>query len=237
MLPVCCDVRASVPPPAYHRERRRLSPALHIDTLTLVTRLHLLALCRLAVQLAPWCAPTLPAGPGGRPRLYREESLLLLALLRTLWRLSYQDVPTGWWPGRPSHRRVACRLTRADNRACPVRRSNGNGPHGQVRRWLRHCSSSSLAWHGTTASPVPMISSSTAPPSWPGVAAIPMPRLVTPRPTIRVHSCAAIACTPSSVAVRAFPCSSCSRRQTPATRHSRVRCSNGPSASTGCVRM
>jgi hypothetical protein len=33
----------------------------------------------------------LAAGPGGRPQRYREESLLLLALLRTLWRLSYQD--------------------------------------------------------------------------------------------------------------------------------------------------
>ncbi|HEV2460224.1 MAG TPA: transposase [Ktedonobacterales bacterium] len=34
----------------------------------------------------------MPAGPGGRPRLYREESLLLLALLRILWQLSYQDL-------------------------------------------------------------------------------------------------------------------------------------------------
>jgi len=34
----------------------------------------------------------LPAGPGGCPRLYREESLLLLALLRMLWQLSYQDL-------------------------------------------------------------------------------------------------------------------------------------------------
>lgn len=34
----------------------------------------------------------MPAGAGGRPRRYREESLLLLALLRTLWRLSYQDL-------------------------------------------------------------------------------------------------------------------------------------------------
>lgn len=93
MLPVCRDVQASVPPPAYHRTRRRLSPALHIDALTLVTRLHLLGLCRLAVQLAHGrCPPPLPVGQGGRPRLYREESLLLLALLRTLWRLSYQDV-------------------------------------------------------------------------------------------------------------------------------------------------
>jgi len=36
--------------------------------------------------------PPLPAGPGGRPQVYSEESLLLLALLRTLWRLSYQDM-------------------------------------------------------------------------------------------------------------------------------------------------
>jgi len=38
------------------------------------------------------CPPPLPAGPGGAPRIYDEESLLLLALLRTLWRLSYQDM-------------------------------------------------------------------------------------------------------------------------------------------------
>ena len=35
---------------------------------------------------------TRPAGPGGAPRIYREESLLLINLLRTLWRLSYQDM-------------------------------------------------------------------------------------------------------------------------------------------------
>jgi hypothetical protein len=34
--------------------------------------------------------PPLSAGSGQLPRWYREESLLLLALLRTLWRLSYQ---------------------------------------------------------------------------------------------------------------------------------------------------
>ncbi len=63
------------------------------NAVTLVTTLHLLALCRLAVQLAHWrCPPPLPAGPGGAPRRYSEESLLLIALLRTLWRLSYQDM-------------------------------------------------------------------------------------------------------------------------------------------------
>ena len=64
-----------------------------MDALTLVTRLHLLALCRLAVQRAQRrCPPPVPADPGGRPRRYTEESLLLVALLRTLWRLSYQDL-------------------------------------------------------------------------------------------------------------------------------------------------
>jgi hypothetical protein len=55
--------------------------------------LHLLALCRLAVRLAHRrCSPPVPAGPGGAPRIYGEASLLLIALLRTLWRLSYQDM-------------------------------------------------------------------------------------------------------------------------------------------------
>jgi hypothetical protein len=76
-------------------------PTLHLYALALVTRLHPVGLCRLAVRLA-WqrCPPPLPTGPGGRPRRYRGESRLLLALLRTLWRLSHQDLPD-WlvaWP-------------------------------------------------------------------------------------------------------------------------------------------
>src|SRR5438094_5416579 len=60
--------------------------------LPLVTTLHLLPLCRLAVRMAHRrCPPPLPAGPGGAPRIYSEESLLLISLLRTLWRFSYQD--------------------------------------------------------------------------------------------------------------------------------------------------
>ncbi len=71
-----------------------------------MTRLHLLALCRLAVRLAQrHCPPPLPAGPGGAPRRYSDESLL-----RTLWRLSPRAM-TDWlraWPalafacGRPA---------------------------------------------------------------------------------------------------------------------------------------
>jgi transposase len=92
MPTVICE-QAPVPPPAYYRAQARLGPALHIDALTLVRSLHLLALCRLAVRLAHCrCPPPLPAGPGGAPRTYGEESLLLIALLRSIWRLSYQDM-------------------------------------------------------------------------------------------------------------------------------------------------
>jgi len=66
---------------------------LHIDALTLVRGLRLLTLCRLAVRYSHWRRPPpLPARPGGRPRRYAEESLLLIALVRALWQLSYQDM-------------------------------------------------------------------------------------------------------------------------------------------------
>lgn len=87
------DHQAAVPPPSYQRAQAKQSPALHINALALVTTLHLLMLCRLAVRMAHRrCPPPLPAGPGGAPRTYSEESLLLIGLLRTLWRLSYQDM-------------------------------------------------------------------------------------------------------------------------------------------------
>ena len=89
MVPVPCTPTVVVPPPAYQRAVAKRGAALHIDALTLVTRLHLLTLCRLAVQQAHRRGPPpLPAGPGGAPRRYTEEALLLIALLRTLWRLS-----------------------------------------------------------------------------------------------------------------------------------------------------
>src|SRR5947199_4748930 len=101
MMPITLNEEAPVPPPFYQRAQAKLGPALHIDALTLVTTLHLLTLCRLAVRLAHRrCPPPLPAGPGGAPRTYSEESLLLIVLLRTLWRLSYQDM-RDWlrsWP-------------------------------------------------------------------------------------------------------------------------------------------
>jgi transposase len=101
MMPTPVDSQAPVAPPAYYRAQARGRDALHIDALSLVRSLHLLIFCRLAVRLAHWrCPPPLPAGPGGAPRRYSEESLLLIALLRTMWRLSYQDM-ADWlraWP-------------------------------------------------------------------------------------------------------------------------------------------
>jgi hypothetical protein len=112
------DNQAAVPPPSYHRMQAKQSPALHINALTLVTTLHLLTLCRLAVRIAHRrCPPPLPSGPGGAPRTYSEESLLLISLLRTLWRLSYQDMHD-WlqsWPALA----LACGLPRnKEGRLC-----------------------------------------------------------------------------------------------------------------------
>ena len=93
MVPALCANTAAVPPPSYQRAFQKRPAALHVTAPVLVTGLHLLDLCRLAVRLAHRrCPPPLPKGPGGKPRIYREESLLLIALLRTLWRLSYQDM-------------------------------------------------------------------------------------------------------------------------------------------------
>ena len=93
MVPVPCLTTETVPPPSYQRALQKQPRALHRSALTLVTTLHLLDLCRLAVRLAQRrCPPPLPAGPGGAPRIYTEESLLVIALLRILWRLSYQDI-------------------------------------------------------------------------------------------------------------------------------------------------
>src|SRR5258708_5095136 len=108
MTPALCADQAPVPPPSSHRAA---ATALHVDALTLVTRLHLLEICRVAAKLAQQqCPPPLHAGRGGAPRLYAEESLVLLALLRTLLRLSYQEIHD-WlcaWPALA----LACGLPR-----------------------------------------------------------------------------------------------------------------------------
>ncbi len=102
MEPLPCPSTVTVPPPSCQRVLAKRAPALHINAVTLVTSLRLLDLCRLAVQAAHRrCPPPLPHGPGGKPRTYREEPLLLIALLRILWRLSYADMPA-WLPAWPA---------------------------------------------------------------------------------------------------------------------------------------
>jgi len=84
MAPALLGVnQAPVPPTSYHRT---MATALHLDALTLVTRLQLLEVCRVAVKLAHQQCPPPPAAggtAGGAPRVYTGASLLLLALLRT----------------------------------------------------------------------------------------------------------------------------------------------------------
>lgn len=84
------------------RSRTRAQPALHLNALTLVTRLHLLALCRIAARLAQWrCPPSLPSGYGVHPRVYSEASLLLIALL--LLPTSYSCAFNASQTSAPSH--------------------------------------------------------------------------------------------------------------------------------------
>ena len=52
MMPVPIHHQAPVPPPSYQRARTKAGKALHFDAVTLVTSLHLLMLCYLAVRLA-----------------------------------------------------------------------------------------------------------------------------------------------------------------------------------------
>src|SRR5260221_1630465 len=102
MLPAFCDAQAPVPPPAYHRAQVGGRPALHIDALTLVRRLHLLTLCRLPVCYAHWrCPPPLPAGPGGRPPRFSAESVLRPAPPRGRWDSSTPNFAT-WLVPRPA---------------------------------------------------------------------------------------------------------------------------------------
>lgn len=95
MVPVPCITTEPVPPPAYHRALVKRGSGVRIDALTLVRTLHLLTLCRLAVRLAHERTPVRAGVRRGHPVVYAPESLLLIGLLRVLWRLFYQDM-TDW---------------------------------------------------------------------------------------------------------------------------------------------
>jgi len=87
MMPLTViDHQAPVPPPSYQHGQARVASALHIDALTLVTTLHLLALCHLAVRLAHRSCPLpLPAGP--ERQLSSSATKALTAALAAVKRL------------------------------------------------------------------------------------------------------------------------------------------------------
>ncbi len=51
MMPTLMEEQAPAAPPAYHRVQARLGSPVRINALMFVITLHLLTLCRLAVQL------------------------------------------------------------------------------------------------------------------------------------------------------------------------------------------
>ena len=74
MVPALCANTAAVPPPSYQRALQKQRSALHVTALTLVTTLHLLDLCRLAVHLAHRRCPRRcpPAPAAGRASTVRS---------------------------------------------------------------------------------------------------------------------------------------------------------------------
>ncbi len=234
MTPAVGVDQAPIPPPSYHRDR---ATALRVDALTLVRRLQLLALCRVAVHLAhEQCPPPLPAGLGGAPRIYSEESLLLLALLRTLWRLSSQELHD-WlsaWPALA----LACELPldaaggpRMPSKAQQSKRLRAAGAPPSEMLFVLLVRAG--VWMGLTRGRDLIIDSA---PSWPGAAPIPMRPLAMPPPTIPVHCCWAIGCTRCSVAGRACRCSSASPPPRSTMYPSPVRCWKWQYACLPCAR-
>ncbi len=53
-----------------------------------VSDLRLLSLAERIIMMSSWLRPALPAGAGGRPVLYRDESILVAILVMSVWQLS-----------------------------------------------------------------------------------------------------------------------------------------------------
>ena len=99
-----------VPPP----RRRRHDASLHVNAVQVIRILGLLPLAMSVVAFAAfshWRLPS-PNRKRGRPRVYADASVLLIALLARLWQLSSREVCLwlGQWPalaaacGLPDHR-------------------------------------------------------------------------------------------------------------------------------------
>src|SRR5258707_13993533 len=111
MIPTRVNEAAPVPPPAYHRAQARLSPALHMDALTLINTLHLLPLCRLAVRLAHHrCPPPLPClAPLARPGRTAKSLCCSSRFCAHYDGFRIKTCTIGCVTGRPWPWRAACR--------------------------------------------------------------------------------------------------------------------------------
>lgn len=66
---------------------------LWLDPSRFLTVIQAEVLASWALQRASQCRrPRLPRGPGGRPPTYRDESILLMAIIQTSWRMSYAEM-------------------------------------------------------------------------------------------------------------------------------------------------
>lgn len=54
----------------------------------MISELQLRKLARLIVTWANGWPPSLPAGPGGRPQTYLDESILVTIMVMSVWQLS-----------------------------------------------------------------------------------------------------------------------------------------------------
>jgi len=66
---------------------------LHLTPEQLLRAIHAQALAVWSLQVAaPFQASRLKRGPGGRPATYRDSSILLMAVVHTVWRKSYEQI-------------------------------------------------------------------------------------------------------------------------------------------------
>lgn len=198
--------QAPIPPPSY---QRTMATALHLDALTLVTRLHLLEICGVAVRLTQQqCPPPLPAGPGGAPRVYREATLLLVAL-RCCGRSGACRIKrfmTGCAPGRPWRWPAGRHWDQMAGRVCPARRSRPSvcGPPAPHPAKCSSCCWCGPGYGGGVSRTHRRDLIIASAPSWPSAAAaIPMLLSVMRSPTIPVRCCWAIGCIPCCVVAQA----------------------------------
>ena len=190
MMPTLVKEQAPVPPPSYQRAQARLSRALHIDALTLVRTLHLLALCRLAVRLAHRrCPPPLR----GTVRVERRAPLVRRACCS-----SVSCVPCGAYPIRTCLTGsrvgllwpwpVACLETNKASFPFLAPPNKANVATLPERLCMSHCLSWSCCKLSEDDSSELVISSLIVLPSWPGDAVIPMLPSGTLPLTILVHT-------------------------------------------------